>query len=78
MAGKKKLETKNSKLKTAEFHKARPYAFRFTLLVCTLLFSGCGPESEKAKALQVDNILKTPAEEKREKLLKTIDRRFRN
>jgi len=79
MAGKKKLETKNSKLKTAEFHKARPYAFRFTLLVCTLLFSGCVSESEKAKAPQVDRILKTPAEEKkRGKLLKTIDRRFDN
>ena len=77
MAGKKKLETRNSKLKTVEFHKARPCALIFALFVYTLLFS-CGPESEKAKTPQVDKIVKTPAEEKREKLLKAIDRRFEN
>ena len=49
-------------------------------LVCILLFSGCGElgQSEKAKAPRVDEIGKTPTEQKKAKLLRTIDRRFEN
>jgi Tfp pilus assembly protein PilF len=46
------------------------------LLVCALLFSGCN--SGKAKAPQVDEVKRTPAEEKKARLLKQIERKFEN
>ena len=80
MAGKKKLEKKNLRPKTAEFYSFAPYALGFALFVCTLLLSGCvpTPESEKMQTPQVDKLIKTSAEEKRVKLLKAINRRFDN
>jgi len=51
-----------------------------TFLVFTLLFGGCGllGESGKAKAPGVDEVEITPAEEKKARLLKAIDRKFEN
>jgi tetratricopeptide (TPR) repeat protein len=46
------------------------------LLVCALLFSGCN--SGKAKAPQVDEVKRTPAEEKKARLLRRVDRKFEN
>ncbi len=50
------------------------------LLICTLLFGGCGSldKSGKAKAPKVDEVARTPAEQKKARLLKTIDRKFEN
>jgi Tfp pilus assembly protein PilF len=80
MAGKKKLERKNLRPKTAEFYSFAPYALGFALFVCTLLLSGCVPttESEKMQTPQVDRLVKTSLQEKRVKLLKAINRRFDN
>ena len=49
-------------------------------LVCILLFSSCGElgQSEKAKAPRVDEIGRTPTEQKKAKLLRVIDRKFEN
>jgi len=44
------------------------------LLVCALLFGGC--DSGKAKAPQVDEVKRTPAEEKKARLLRRVDRKF--
>ncbi len=46
------------------------------LLVCALLFGGC--DGGKAKAPQVDEVKRTPAEEKKAKLLRRVDREFEN
>jgi len=46
------------------------------LLICALLFGGCN--SGKAKAPQVDEVKRTPAEEKKARLLRRVDRRFEN
>lgn len=80
MAGKEKLETKNTKLKTAELHSFALYALGFALFVCTVLFSGCveTTESDKIKTPQADKITQTPAVEKKQKLLRAIERRFEN
>jgi tetratricopeptide (TPR) repeat protein len=80
MAGKRKFETQSSKLKTTKFHRFTPYAYRFTLLVCTLLLSGCVPpaESEKIKRPQAYKVTTTPTEEKKQKLMMAIARRFEN
>jgi len=80
MAGKKKLEKKNLRPKTAEFYSFAPYALGFALFVCTLLLSGCvpTPESEKMQTPQVGKLVKTSLQEKRVKLLKAINRRFDN
>ncbi len=45
-------------------------------LICALLFGGCN--SGKAKAPQVDEVKRTPAEEKKGKLLRRVDRKFEN
>ena len=45
-------------------------------LICALLFGGCN--SGKAKAPQVDEVKRTPAEEKKAKLLRRVDRKFEN
>ena len=45
-------------------------------LICALLFGGCN--SGKAKAPQVDEVKRTPAEEKKARLLRRVDRRFEN
>ena len=48
-------------------------------LVCLLLFGGCDSiKGGKAKASRVDEVAKTPAEKKKAKLLKQIDRKFEN
>ena len=80
MAGKKNFKTKNSKPKTAEFLILASCALLFALLVCTFLPGGCTPtaENEKIQTPRVDKFTKTPAEEKKQKLLKTIRRRFEN
>jgi tetratricopeptide (TPR) repeat protein len=78
MAGKKKLETKNRKPKTDGFYSLSLYALGFALFVCTLLLSGCKPETEKVTTTNVDKTIKTSVEVKKEKLLKAIERRFDN
>ncbi len=80
MAGKEKLETQNSKLKTTEFHTFAPYALLSALFVCTLLLTGCveTTESDKIKTPRVDKITQTPGQEKKQKLLREIERRFEN
>lgn len=79
MAGTKKLETKNRKPKTDGLYSFSLYALGLALFVCTLLLSGCQPESEKITTTKkVEEIIKTPAEVKKEKLLKAIERRFDN
>jgi len=87
MAGKKKLEAKNSKLKTTELHTFAPHALRrmdkpivFALFVCALLLRGCVPtsESEKIKTPRVGRITQTSAEEEKQNLLRAIKRRFEN
>jgi lipoprotein NlpI len=78
MAGKKKLETKNIKSKTNELYSFSLYALGFSLFVCILLLSGCKPEGEKVTTTQVEKIIKTPTEVKKEQLLKSIERRFDN
>ncbi len=49
-------------------------------LVCTLLFGGCGSLSRSKKATEprVGGVAKMPAEEKKARLLKAIDRKFEN
>ena len=53
-------------------------------LVCILLFGGCNSikgflgKIGKTKAPRVDEVAKTPAEKKKAKLLKQIDRKFEN
>jgi tetratricopeptide (TPR) repeat protein len=51
-----------------------------TLLICTLLLGGCNPfrKGRKAYPPRVDEDEKTPAEQKKTKLLKQIDRKFEN
>ena len=87
MAGKKKLEAKNSKLKTTELHAFAPHALRrmdkpivFALFVCALLLRGCVPptESEKITTPQVDKVKQTSTEERKQELLDAIRRRFEN
>ncbi len=54
--------------------------FGLAFLVCTLLFVGCDSfnKGRKAKGPQVDEVEPTPAEKKKAKLLKQIDRKFEN
>ena len=54
--------------------------FGLAFLVCTLLFSGCDSfnKGRNAKGPQVDEVEPTPAEKKKAKLLKQIDRKFEN
>ncbi len=54
----------------------RTFAIQASLafLVCALLFGGCN--SGKAKAPQVDEVKRTPAEEKKARLLRRVDRKF--
>jgi len=80
MAGKSKLENKNSKLKTVKLHTFAPYALLFALFVCTLLLTGCveTTDNEKIKTPQETRITQTSGQEKKQKLLKAIDRKFVN
>jgi tetratricopeptide (TPR) repeat protein len=80
MAGKEKPETKNSKLKTVKLHSFALYALGFALFVCTVLLTGCveTTESDKIKTPRVDKITQTPGQEKKQKLLREIERRFEN
>ena len=79
MAGKTKLENKNSKLKTVKLHTFAP-ALLFALFIGAVLLTGCveTTESDKIKTPQETRITQTPAEEKKLKLLKAIERRFEN
>ena len=56
--------------------------FGLAFLVCTLLFGGCGlflfSKVRSAKGPQVREVESTPAEKKKAKLLKQIDRKFEN
>ena len=80
MAGKSKLENKNSKLKTVKLHTFAPYALLFALFVCTLLLTGCveTTDNEKIKTPQETRITQISGQEKKQKLLKAIDRKFVN
>ncbi|HUT30774.1 MAG TPA: tetratricopeptide repeat protein [Sedimentisphaerales bacterium] len=53
--------------------------FVVTLLICTLLVSGCNPSGNlKTKRTGVDRVPKTPSEEQKARLLKRIDRNYEN
>ncbi|MHC4160351.1 MAG: tetratricopeptide repeat protein [Planctomycetota bacterium] len=80
MAGKYKLENKNSKLKTVKLHTFAPYALIFALFVCTLLLTACTEttESGKIKTSQDTRIIQASGQEKKLKLLRAIERRFEN
>ncbi|MHC4736405.1 MAG: tetratricopeptide repeat protein [Planctomycetota bacterium] len=80
MAGKNKLENKNSKLKTVKLHTFAPYALLFALFICTLLLTGCveTTENEKIKMPQETRTIQTLGQEKKLKLLRAIERRFEN
>lgn len=80
MAGKRKFETKSSKLKTAELRSLVPYALGFALIVCVVLLNGCTPtnEGQRAQRPRVTKIAQTLDQEKKQKLLRAIERRFEN
>ncbi|MHC4110374.1 MAG: tetratricopeptide repeat protein [Planctomycetota bacterium] len=80
MAGKNKLENKNSKLKTVKLHTFAPCALLFALFVCALLLTGCveTTENEKFRTPQETRITQTSGQEKKQKLLRAIERRFEN
>jgi tetratricopeptide (TPR) repeat protein len=80
MAGKTKLENKNSKLKTVKFHTFAPYALLFALFLCTVLLTGCVEtnESDKFMTPQETRITQISGREKKQKLLREIERKFEN
>ena len=78
MAGKKKLNTKNPKPKLAEFLILSSCALVFAFFACTFLAGGCTPTDEKLQTPGVGKVTQTPAEEKKQELLKAIQRRFEN
>lgn len=75
MADSKKFEVRNSQF---------AIQISLILLVCTLLFGGCNSikgffgRGRTAKAPGVGEVEKTPAEEKKARLLSQIDRKFEN
>jgi tetratricopeptide (TPR) repeat protein len=76
MAGK----NKNSKMKTVKFHTFATYALLFAFFVCTLLPTGCveTTEDEKIMTPQETRITQISGQEKKQKLLREIERRFEN
>jgi len=54
--------------------------FILAILTYALLFGGCGPSGKggKAQAPRTDEVKRTPADQKKAKLLKRIDRKFEN
>jgi tetratricopeptide (TPR) repeat protein len=53
--------------------------FVLTLLICTLLVSGCNPSGNlRTNRTGVDRVPKTPSEEQKAGLLKKIDRNYEN
>jgi tetratricopeptide (TPR) repeat protein len=80
MAGKKKFNTKNSKPKIADFMSLVSCALVFALFVCTFLPGGCTPttENENIQTPGVGKVTQTLSEEKKQELLKTVQRRFEN
>ena len=80
MAGKTKIENKNSKIKTVKLHHFEPYSLIFALFVCTLLLTGCveTTESGKIKTPQDTRITQSLGQEEKQKLLRAIERRFEN
>lgn len=80
MAGKNKLENKNSKLKSVKLHTFATYALLFAFFVCTLLPTGCveTTEDEMIKTPQETRIAQISGQEKKKKLLRQIERRFEN
>ncbi|MHC4096049.1 MAG: tetratricopeptide repeat protein [Planctomycetota bacterium] len=76
MAGK----NKNSKLKTVKFHTFATYALLFAFFVCTLLPTGCveTTDNETIRTPQETRIIQISGQEKKNKLLRQIERRFEN
>jgi len=79
MAGKTKLENKNSKLKTVKLHTFAP-ALLFALFIGAVLLTGCveTTENEKFRTPQGTRTTQALGQERKQKLLKTIERRFEN
>lgn len=48
------------------------------LLICTFLLGGCNSSGKDDQSRRVDKVGKTPAEQKKAKLLRQIDRKFEN
>ena len=80
MAGTSKLENKNSKLKTVKLYTLATYALLFAFFVCSLLPTGCveTTDNEKIKTPQETRITQNLGREKKQKLLREIERRFEN
>jgi tetratricopeptide (TPR) repeat protein len=80
MAGKSKLENKNSKLKTVKLRTFAPYAPLFALFVCTLLPTGCveTTDNETIMTPRETRITQISDQEKKQKLLRELERKFEN
>ena len=78
MAGKSKLETKNSELKTSRFNSFASYALCLITLVFTLSFMGCPPPDESEPVPQLSQPTREQSRQKKLKLLKAIKNRFEN
>jgi tetratricopeptide (TPR) repeat protein len=80
MAGKSKLENKNSKLKTVKLHTFATYALLLAFFVYTLLPTGCvkTTDNETIMTPQGNRITQISGQEKKQKLLRAIERRFEN
>ncbi|MDH4238638.1 MAG: hypothetical protein OEW48_03650 [Phycisphaerae bacterium] len=80
MAGKIKLENKNSKLKTVKLHTFAPYALLFALFACTLLPTGCveTTDNETIMTSRKTRITQISDQEKKQKLLRELERKFEN
>ncbi len=55
----------------------QPAFIGIAFLFCALLFGGCGG-SDRGEGAKVDKVLRTPAEEKKARLLRQLDRKFEN
>jgi Tfp pilus assembly protein PilF len=80
MAGKSKLENKNSTLKNVNIHTFALYALLFALFVSTLLPTGCvePTENDTIKTTRETGTIQPMGQERKKELLRAIERRFEN
>lgn len=80
MAGKSKLENKNSNLKTLKLHTFAPHALLFALFVYALLPTGCveTTDNETIMTPRETRITQISDQEKKQKLLRELERKFEN
>ena len=80
MAGKSKLENKNSTRKITKLHAFAPSVLLSALFICALLPTGCvePTESDTMKTTRKTGTTQPTGQERKQELLRAIERRFEN